>query len=161
DKRAKLVDRLLERPEFADYWTHKWLDILRCNKLTIQLKGSQVYRQWLRGHVEENTPWDAGMRELLAARGRTVDNPPANFYRGTYNNHAPVAVRDAQALAEATAQLCFGIRLQCAQCHNHPFERWTQDDYHGMAAFFARVRAKADPLQTGRGRQTQIWQLGE
>ena len=148
----KLIDQLLERPEFADFWTHKWLDLLRCNRLNLQIKGSHVYRQWLRRHVEDNTPWSQVVRELLTASGSTFSNPPANYYRGTYNNKAPVAVRDPQALAETTAQLFFGIRMQCAQCHNHPYERWTQDDYYHMAAWFAQVKAKADPLQPGRPR---------
>jgi hypothetical protein len=161
DRRARLIDQLLDRPEFADFWTHKWLDLLRCNRLTIQIKGSQVYRQWLRNHVVKNTPWDQVAREVLTASGSTFANPPANYYRGTYNNQAPVAVRDPQALAETTAQLFFGIRLQCAQCHNHPYERWTQDDYYHMAAWFSRVKAKADPLESGGPRRPYPWMLRE
>src|SRR6185369_7046098 len=88
DKRARLIDRLLERPEFADFWTHKWLDLLRCNRLNLQIKGSSLYRQWLRTHVANNTPWSQVARELLTATGSTFSNPPANFYRGTYNNKA-------------------------------------------------------------------------
>jgi hypothetical protein len=84
DKRARLIDALLQRPEFADFWAHKWLDLLRCNRLNIQIKGSQVYRQWLRDHVARNTPWDQVARELLTASGSTFSNPPANYYRGTY-----------------------------------------------------------------------------
>jgi hypothetical protein len=161
DRRARLIDQLLERPEFADFWTHKWLDLLRCNRLTIQIKGSQMYRQWLRNHVVKNTPWDQVAREVLTASGSTFSNPPANYYRGTYNNQAPVAVRDPQALAETTAQLFFGIRLQCAQCHNHPYERWTQDDYYHMAAWFSQVKAKADPLEPGGPRRPYPWMLRE
>jgi hypothetical protein len=160
-KRAKLIDRLLERPEYADFWTHKWLDLLRCNRLTIQIKGSHVYRQWLRRHVRNNTPWSQVARELLTARGSTFGNPPANYYRGTYNNRAPVAVRSPGELAETTAQLFFGVRLQCAQCHNHPYERWTQDDYHHMAAWFARVKAKADSVHPGGPPRPYQWMLRE
>ncbi|MBI1916966.1 MAG: DUF1553 domain-containing protein [Planctomycetes bacterium] len=161
DRRARLIDRLLERPEFADFWAFKWLDLLRCNRLTIQIKGSHVYRQWLRGHVERNTPWSQVARELLTASGSTFTNPPANYYRGAYNNRAPVAVRDPQTLAEMTAQVFFGVRMQCAQCHNHPYERWTQDDYHHMAAWFAQVKAKADPVQPGSPPPPYPWQLRE
>ena len=93
-------------------------------------------------HIASNTPastrWS---RELLTANGSTFANPPANYYR---------IARDPQNLAETTAQLFFGIRMQCAKCHNHPFERWTQDDYYSMAAFFARVQQKKDPLRAGR-----------
>lgn len=159
-KRARLIDHLLERPEYADFWAYKWLDVLRANRLTIQIKGSHVYRQWLRAHVESNTPWNEVVRELLTASGSTFANPPANYYRGPYSNGAPV-VRDAQNLAETTAQLFFGIRLQCAQCHNHPFERWTQDDYYRMAAWFAQLKAKPDVQQPGSPPKPYPWQLRE
>jgi hypothetical protein len=161
DRRARLIDTLLERPEFADFWTHKWLDLLRCNRLNIQIKGSNLYRQWLRNHVANNTPWSQVAREILTASGSTFSNPPANYYRGIYNNKAPVAVRDPQSLAETTAQLFFGIRMQCAQCHNHPFERWTQDDYYHMAAWFTQVKAKVDPIQPGGPARPYQWMLRE
>jgi hypothetical protein len=140
DKRAKLVDGLLKRPEYADYWTLKWSDVLRSNRKTIQIKGIHVYQTWLRSHIATNTPFSKVVRELLTANGSTFANPPANYYR---------IARDPQNLAETTAQLFFGIRMQCAKCHNHPFERWTQDDYYSMAAFFARVKQKPDPLESG------------
>ena len=161
DRRARLIDRLLERPEFADFWTHKWLDLLRCNRLNLQIKGSHLYHQWLRRHVRNNTPWSQVVRQLLTARGSTFGNPPTNYYRGAYNNRASVVVRDPQALAETTAQVFFGIRLQCAQCHNHPYERWTQDDYHHMAAWFARVKAKVDPIRPGVAARPYPWMLRE
>ena len=99
------------------------------------------------------------VRELLTASGSTFANPPANYYRALRQRSA--GRRDPQSLAETTAQLFFGIRMQCAKCHNHPFERWTQDDYYSMAAFFARVKAKADPLQPGSAPQPYPWQLRE
>jgi hypothetical protein len=145
DKRAKLIDRLLERPEYADFWALKWLDVLRSNRKTIQMKGIYVYQKWLHRHIDQNTPFDQVVRELITASGSTFSNPPANFYR---------IARDPQNLAETTAQLFFGIRMQCAKCHNHPFERWTQDDYYSMAAFFARVRQKPDTLEPGANPQT-------
>jgi len=95
---------------------------------------------WLRSHLLRNTPWDEVVRELLTASGNTFSNPPANYYR---------VARDPQSLAETTAQLFFGIRLQCAKCHNHPFERWTQDDYYGFAAWFARVKLRPEPVLGG------------
>jgi hypothetical protein len=160
DKRARLVDQLLERPEFADFLAYKWLDILRSNRLTIQIKGSHAYHQWLRSHIERNTPWNDVVRELLTASGSTFANPPANYFRGPYANGAPV-VRDPQSLAEGTAQLFFGIRLQCAKCHNHPFERWTQNDYYHMAAWFSQLKAKPDALFPGAPPQPYPWQLRE
>jgi hypothetical protein len=142
DKRALLIDRLLERSEYADFWTLKWLDVLRSNRRTIQIKGIHVYQDWLHEQIERNAPFDQIVRSLVTAKGNTSANPPANFYR---------IARDPQNLAETTAQLFFGIRMQCAKCHNHPFERWTQDDYYSLAAFFARVRQKPDPSEGGTG----------
>jgi Protein of unknown function (DUF1553)/Protein of unknown function (DUF1549) len=142
DKRSRLIDRLLERPEYADFWTLKWSDVLRSSRKTIQEKGIYVYQDWLREQLQKNTPFDRIVRDLLTAKGSTFANPPANYYR---------IARDPQNLAETTAQLFFGIRMQCAKCHNHPFERWTQDDYYSMAAFFARVRQKVDPAEPGTG----------
>jgi hypothetical protein len=144
DKRAKLIDRLLERPEYTDFWTLKWSDVLRSNRKTIQLKGTHVYQRWLGERIAKNIPFDQIVRELLTATGNTFANPAANYYR---------VARDPQSLAETTAQLFFGIRMQCAKCHNHPFERWTQDDYYSMAAFFARVKQKKDAVETGTGPQ--------
>jgi hypothetical protein len=144
-KRAKLIDVLLERPEYADFWTLKWSDVLRSNRKTIQVKGTHVFQHWLRDHLAKNTGFDAVVRELLTAEGSTFANPPANYYR---------IARDPQNLAETTVQLFFGIRMQCAKCHNHPFERWTQDDYYSTAAFFARVRQKKDNFEPGPNPQT-------
>jgi hypothetical protein len=141
-KRARLIDGLLERPEYADFWTMKWSDVLRSSRKTIQVKGTHVFQRWLREHVKNDTGFDAVVREMLTANGSTNQNPPANYYR---------IARDAQNLAETTAQLFFGIRMQCAKCHYHPFERWTQDDYYSMAAWFARVRQKKDALDPGAG----------
>jgi hypothetical protein len=135
-KRDKLIDQLVERPEFADFWALKWADVLRSTRRTIQMKGSYGLQAWLRAQLLRNTPWDEVVRQLLTADGNTFAYPPANYYR---------IARDPQNLAETTAQLFFGIRLQCAKCHNHPFERWTQDDYYGFAAWFARVRLRPEP----------------
>jgi len=146
DKRAKLIDKLLDRPEFADFWTLKWSDVLRSNRKTIQLKGIHVYQTWLHDKIAANAPFDEIVRELLTASGSTFANPPANYYR---------IARDPQNLAETTAQLFFGVRMQCAKCHNHPFERWTQDDYYSFAAFFARVRQRKDRLESGDAKQQQ------
>jgi hypothetical protein len=139
-KRAKLVDSLLQRPEYADYWTMKWSDVFRSSRKTIQIKGTHVFQAWLRKHIQDDTGFDTVVREMITSRGSTSTNPGGNYYR---------IARDAQSLAETTAQLFFGVRMQCAKCHNHPFERWTQDDYYSMAAWFARVRQKKDPRDPG------------
>jgi YD repeat-containing protein len=136
-KRDKLVDALVERPEFADFWALKWADVLRSSRKTIQSKGSYGFQAWLRAHFQNNTPMDEIVRELITSNGNTYTNPPANYYR---------IAKDPQSLAETTAQLFLGVRMQCAKCHNHPFERWSQDDYYGMAAWFARVKTKPEPL---------------
>jgi Protein of unknown function (DUF1553)/Protein of unknown function (DUF1549) len=141
DKRAKLIDRLLERPEFADFWALKWSDILRSNRKTIQVKGVHAFQQWLRDHMVRNTPLDVVIRDLLTSTGNTFANPPANYFR---------IGKDPTGLAETTAQLFFGVRMQCAKCHNHPFEAITQDDYYSTAAWFARVKIKKDAVNPGK-----------
>jgi hypothetical protein len=133
DKREKLVDALLLRPEYADHWAMKWADLLRIEERTLDRKGVQGFHRWVRQAVADNMPLDRFVRELVAARGSTYANPQANYYR---------ALRDPVSRGEATAQLFLGVRLACAQCHNHPFDRWTQDDYYGWADVFGRVQYK-------------------
>lgn len=133
DKRARLVDELLERPEFAEFWALKWGDLFRNEEKTIDRKGVQGFHAWIARSLRENKPLDQFVREIIAARGSTYQNPPANYYR---------ALRDPVTRAEATAQVFLGVRLQCAQCHNHPYDRWSQDDYYDWAALFARVNYK-------------------
>ncbi len=137
DRRAKLIDRLLARPEFYDFWTLKFADILRSNGRLIQAKGTYVFNRWIRAQLERDVPMDQFVRELLTSAGSAFKNPPANYYRIS---------RDPENSVETTAQLFLGVRIQCAKCHNHPFERWTQDDYYGFAAFFSRVRQKKGTL---------------
>ncbi|MCS6865608.1 MAG: DUF1553 domain-containing protein [Gemmataceae bacterium] len=136
-KRDKLIDRLVDMPEFADFWALKWADVLRSSRKTIQTKGSYGMQAWLRGHFLKNTPFDQVVQELLTATGDTFSHPAANYFR---------IAKDPTSLAETTAQLFLGVRMQCAKCHNHPFERWTQDDYYGFSAWFARVKTKPAPV---------------
>jgi hypothetical protein len=133
DKRARLIDLLLQRPEFADFWALKWSDLLRNEEKTLDRKGVHVFHSWLRRSIAEGKPLNELARELVSARGSTYANPPANYYR---------ALRDPYSRTEATAQVFLGLRLQCVKCHNHPFDRWKQDDYYGLAAFFPRVQYK-------------------
>ncbi|HEX3151436.1 MAG TPA: DUF1549 and DUF1553 domain-containing protein [Gemmataceae bacterium] len=135
DKRAKLIDTLLNRAEYADFWALKWSDVLRSNRKTIQVKGVEAFQLWLRDCLSRNEPIDTMIRELLTANGSTYANPPANYYR---------IAKEPTSLAETTAQLFFGVRMQCAKCHNHPFEAITQDDYYSTAAWFARVKTKKE-----------------
>jgi hypothetical protein len=136
DKRDRLIDQLVELPEFADFWALKWSDVLRSSRKTLQQKGSYAFQVWLRDRLANNVGLHDIVTELLTATGNTFANPPANYFR---------IAKDPQSLAESTAQLFLGVRMQCAKCHNHPFERWTQDDYYGFSAWFARVKTKQDP----------------
>jgi hypothetical protein len=132
-KRSKRIDVLLERPEFAEFWALKWADLLRLDERTLDRKGARLFYDWLRESIATHKPLDQFARELVAARGSTYAQPAANYYR---NLRTPVE------RAEAAAQVWLGTRLQCAQCHNHPYERWTQDDYHDWTAVFERVDFK-------------------
>ncbi len=133
DKRARLIDGLLERPEYVDYWSYKWSDLLLVS--TKKLKGPAVwaFSNWVRRAVEANMPWDQFAREIVTASGSTIDNGAANYF---------VLHKDAKLLNEATTLTFLGLSIGCAQCHDHPLERWTLDDYYGMANLFARVRSK-------------------
>jgi hypothetical protein len=133
DKRSQLIDRLFERPEYAEFWALKWSDLLRNEEITIDRTGVQAFHKWIRDGIAANKPLDQFARELVSARGSTYKNPPANYYR---------ANRDPLTRGEATAELFVGVRLQCARCHNHPFDHWTQDDYYNWADVFARVDYK-------------------
>ncbi|MEE3052265.1 MAG: DUF1549 and DUF1553 domain-containing protein [Planctomycetota bacterium] len=132
-KRARKIDELLVTAGFADFWALKWGDLLRNEEKVLDRKGVQVFQRWIRESIASGKPLDVFAREILTARGSTYRNPPANYLR---------ANRDVLQRAENTAQVFLGVRLACAKCHNHPFERWTQDDYYGWAALFSRVRYK-------------------
>ncbi len=134
EKRDRLIDRVLERPEYVDYWTLKWGDVLRVKRSTMGEKGMWSFYSWLREQLRDNRPLDALVRDLLVAQGSTFTTGPANYYRVS---------SQPKELAEITSQVFLGLRLQCAQCHHHPFERWSQDDYYGMAAYFARLGVKS------------------
>ncbi len=132
-RRAAVVDRLLDSNEFASFWALKWGDVLRSNSKKLKTAGVHKFREWIYESIRSDKPLDQFARELLTANGSVFENPPANFWR---------ASRDPLDATETTAQLFLGVRIQCAKCHNHPFERWTQDNYYGIAAAFARVGRK-------------------
>jgi len=133
DKRARLIDRLLASEGFVDFQTLRWADLLRVEDKTLDTKGVQVYHHWIRDSVSRDKPLNQFAAEIIAARGSTYTEPPSNFYR---------ALRTPEERSESVAQVFLGIRLQCAKCHNHPFDRWTQDDYYGWTSFFARIDYK-------------------
>jgi len=129
-KRAQKVEKLIESASFVDHWTLKWGDLLQNNRKYLGEKGAFEFREWIRDAIAQNKPYDRMVREILAARGSSYDNPEANFFRVT---------RDAKPTMEKTTQVFLGVRMVCAQCHDHPFERWTQNQYYEMAAFFSAV----------------------
>ena len=133
EKRSKLVDRLVERPEFADFWALKWADLLRNEEKSMGLKGAWTFQRWLRDRIDRDAPMDEFAREVVSGLGSTWQNPGASFHRTN---------RDPQTAAETVAQVFLGVRLQCARCHNHPFDVWTQDDYYGLSAFFGNVKLR-------------------
>ena len=133
DKRARLIERLLERPEYVDYWSYKWSDLLLVSSRKLKGPAVWAFSNWVRRAVEANMPWDQFAREVVTASGSTIDNGAANYF---------VLHKDAKLLNEATTLTFLGLSIGCAQCHDHPLERWTLDDYYGMANLFARVRSK-------------------
>ncbi len=137
EKRAALVDRLLERPEYAEYWATKWADLLRPNPYRVGIKAVLNYDQWIRDSFRKNKPYDQFVRELLTAQGSTWHNGAATLYRDR---------RSPDEVTTLATQLFLGIRLECAKCHHHPFEKWGQEDFFSFAAYFARVGRKGTGL---------------
>ena len=133
-KRSKTIDRLIASPAYVDHWTVKWGDLLQSSRKYLGDKGVYAFREWIHDSIAANKPYDRMVRELLTARGGSYDEPAANFFRVT---------RDAKPTMEKTTQVFLGVRMVCAQCHDHPFERWTQNQYYQMAAFFSAVGLRA------------------
>ena len=133
DKRTRWIDSLLESPEYIDYWAYRWSDLLMLNSNLLRADGLKSYYQWIRGHVQKNTAWDQFTREILTARGEAIENGATNFY---------AINQDPESMTENACQAFLGLSIGCAKCHNHPLEKWTNDQYYAMANLFARVRAK-------------------
>ena len=123
----------MKRKQFVDHWTLKWGDLLQSNRKYLGEKGTWAFRQWIRDAISGNRPYDELVRELITSTGSTFQNPAANFYR--VNSDPKVAM-------EKTTQIFLGVRMVCAQCHDHPFERWTQNQYYQLSSFFAAVGVK-------------------
>ena len=134
-KRAKLIDQLLERPEYAEVWATKFADLFRVGLLDQGTKGGRLIYNYLRKSVREDKPYNEFATELLTASGNLNFNPLANFYYVT-------EFAEPENYATNMSQVFLGVRLECARCHNHPWEKWTQDDFWGFAAFFARMGVK-------------------
>ena len=157
DKRAELIDRLLGltgdpqrdlyQDQYAAYWTLKWSDLIRNSSQSLGEQGMWALHNWIRESFRRNQPYDEFVRELITAQGSIYSQGPANYFRVN---------ADSSELAEATAQLFLGVRLECAKCHQHPFEKYGQADYYGMAAFFSRVGFKNSEEFGLFGRETVV-----
>ncbi|GIW93464.1 MAG: surface protein [Pirellulaceae bacterium] len=164
DKRRKLIDRLLGmtgdpaldtyNDTYAAYWTLRWSDLIRNNSNDVGDQGMWALYNWLRDQFRRNVPYDQWVRELITAKGSVYSSGPANYF---------LINRDPPSLTEATSQIFLGVRLECAKCHHHPFEKYGQEDYYGFAAFFARVALKntEDFGLFGRERDVMVRLTGE
>jgi hypothetical protein len=133
DRRAKLIDAILDRPEFVDYWAYTWSGLLLISSRKLAQPSMRAFYQFVRQSVADNKPWDRFAREILTVRGNTLQNGQANYF---------MLHKDISDLTETTAVTFMGMSLTCARCHNHPLEKWTQDQYWSMANLFARIAIK-------------------
>lgn len=134
DKRTRWIESLLNRPEYVDYWSYKWSDLLLLSSKNLPRREElNSFYRYIRESVEANKPWDRFVREIVTADGSTLENGAANYF---------AMHKETVDLTETTSQAFLGFSITCARCHNHPLEKWTQDDYYGMANLFSRVRFK-------------------
>ncbi|MCA9225190.1 MAG: DUF1553 domain-containing protein, partial [Planctomycetales bacterium] len=140
-KRDALVDQLVGSREFVEYWTNKWADLLQVNRKFLGEEGSVALRNWIKNAVATNKPYDEFAYEIITASGSTIENPPASYYK---------VLREPDLLMENTTHLFLAVRFNCNKCHDHPFERWTQDQYYHLAAYFAQIGRKEDPVFAGQ-----------
>ncbi len=140
-KRDALVDKLVGSPEFIEHWTNKWADLLQVNRKFLGEEGAKRFREYIRLSITDNKPYDRFVYDILTAHGSTVEEPAACYYK---------ILREPDAVMENTTQLFLAVRFNCNKCHDHPFERWTQDQYYQTAAFFAQVERKEDPKFKGQ-----------
>jgi len=140
-KRSAVIDRLIGSPEYVDFWANKWADLLQCNSKFLGNEGAELFRSWIRHEVEKNTPYDQFAREILTATGSNRENPAASYWK---------IVRTPTEAMENTTHLFLATRFNCNKCHDHPFERWTQDQYYHLSAYFAQVSLKEDPKSNGK-----------
>ncbi len=133
DKRDRVIEAVLNRDEYTDYWSQRWADVLLVDRETLGDRGAYEFHRWLRQQMIDNRPYDQWTREILTATGNSAKYGPVNFFR---------AVRTKEALTRAVSQAFLGIRMDCAQCHHHPFEKWGQHDFYGMSGFFNGIQLK-------------------
>ena len=148
-RRDALIQSLLDRPEFVDYWSYHWSDLLMINGTLLRPDAVKAYYSWIHDNVKANTPWDQFVRELVTARGSSIENGATNFF---------ALHQSPEDMAENVSQAFMGLSIGCAKCHNHPLEKWTNDQYYGFANLFSRVRAKGwggDP-RNGDGNRTLV-----
>jgi hypothetical protein len=140
-KRDELIDKLVGSPEYVEHWTNKWADLLQVNRKFLGEEGAVTFRNWIRGAVASNLPYDQMVRTILTASGSNQQNPPASYFK---------TLRTPVDTMENTTQLFLAVRFNCNKCHDHPFERWTQNQYYHLAAYFAHVGFKPDPAAGNR-----------
>ncbi|WP_145168899.1 DUF1549 domain-containing protein [Rubripirellula lacrimiformis] len=140
-KRGRVIDDLIGSEAYIEFWTNKWSDLLLVNRKFLGVEGSTQFRQWIRDCVANNMPYDHFAQKVLTAAGSNNENPPASYFK---------TLRTPEDTMENTTHLFLGIRFNCNKCHDHPFERWTQDQYYEMASFFAQVGLQRDPASGDR-----------
>jgi hypothetical protein len=147
DKRTTLIDRLLNREEYVDYWTNRWADLLLISGRHLRPEAVKAYHTWLRREIKQGTPWDQLARQIVTARGGSIEQGATNFF---------AVHQDPESMAENVSQAFMGLSINCAKCHNHPLEKWTNDQYYAFANLFARVRAKGwgGDVRNGDGKRT-------
>lgn len=149
DRRQRLVEELLASDAFVDYWSYKWSDLLLINGTLLRPDAVAAFYKWVRQNVQNNTPWDEMTRQIVLARGDSLEQGATNFY---------AIHQDPETLTENTCQAFLGLSIACAKCHNHPLEKWTNDQYYSMANLYARVRAKGwgGDARSGDGKRTLV-----
>ena len=140
-KRDELIDKLVGSPDYVEHWTNKWADLLQVNRKFLGEQGAAALRKYIRDAIASNVPYDKFVRDILTASGSTLENPAAAYYK---------ILRQPDTAMENTTQLFLAVRFNCNKCHDHPFERWTQDQYYHLAAYFAQVERKEDPRYKGQ-----------
>jgi hypothetical protein len=149
DKRVALVDELLGRPEYADYWALRWADLLRIDRLKLKARGAYTFYQWLRASIAQNKPYDQFVRELITAQGHSDESGPVNLYR---------MLDTPELVASTVSQVFLGVRIECARCHHHPADKWSQHDFYGMVGFFNGLRrdVKVESMTLASGDLVQV-----
>jgi WD40 repeat protein len=140
-KRDEVIDSLVGSTDFIEHWTNKWSDLLQVNSKFLGKEGAEGFRAWIRSNIEKNTPYNQFVRSIVTAAGSNKDNPPASYWK---------ILRQPTETMENTTHLFLATRFNCNKCHDHPFERWTQDQYYQTAAYFAQVSLAEDPASGGR-----------